>query len=364
MRLHTLIISAVALMMCACGQSGFTVTGNVAGGADTIAMVIESSNSGRWFILDSVKTTGSGDFKTRQPAPSYSTIYRLRWKDKSIYFPIDSLDQLHIQTSVAGFGTDFELSGSENAVQTMGIDRRAAQLGRLSQADYQEQAPVYKRELAGQLLSDPSGIVAYYAINKYIGDKPLFDPADDFDFKVIGAVANAFNTFRPDDPRTAYLVTTLKRGLVERRAIAGGSDTLYVDESKLINITLYDDNGVEQDLLQESQRGNVVLLNFTMYSGEFSPAYNRALSDIYTKYAGRGIEIFQVGFDDDSFLWQEAAANLPWITVYDPNGSGSNTIVTYNVTQVPLTYIIDRSGEIVERVTDTSQLEALVSKYI
>ena len=363
MRQYILVLAAVALMMGACGQSGFKVTGSVEGGSDTVEMVIESSNSGWWFIVDSVKTSGSGSFSVTEPAPAVPTIYRLRWKDKSIYFPIDSIEEINISTSVGAFGTVFELSGSDNALLTMAIDKRAAQLGMLPPAEYAAQAEAYKKELSRQILADPSGIVAYYAINKYIGGKPLFDPLVDFDFKVIGAVANAFNSFRPDDPRTAYLVRTLKQGLVDRRT-ATASDTVYVEESSLINIELQDNYGVTRSLAEETQHGNVVILNFTVLSADFSPAFNRALADVYTKYAKRGIEIFQVGLDDDSFAWQDAVGSLPWISVYDPMGSDSNLIYTYNVTQVPLVYIIDRSGEIVERVTDYTQLDAVVAKYL
>lgn len=356
-------IMALAAVLSACGPDGFVVSGTVEGGADTVKMVLEESGNGRWLIIDTVTTRGEGTFETSQPAPQWSNIYRLRWNGKCIYFPIDSIEHINVETSVEAFGSDFKLSGSEAALQTMAIDKRAAELGTLSAEDYVIQSDLYKRELANQILGDPSGIVAYYAINKYIGDRPLYDPVNDFDFKIIGAVANAFNTFRSNDPRTTYLVNELKRGLVERRRMEI-SDTIYIEESNLIEIKLYNNFGVEYSLAEVAQHGDVVILTFSIYAADFSPAFNRALADIYNKYSSRGVEIFSVGLDDDSYAWQQAVENLPWITVYDPLGTSSNNIATYNVFSVPMSYIINREGEIVERVTDYTQLEAVVKKYL
>ena len=364
MKKYILPLAVVGSLMCSCNDSGFKVTGNVEGGSDTTKMVLESSNSGRWFIVDSVKTTGNGDFKFEEPAPMYADIYRLRYGDKMIYFPIDSIDHIQIKTNIKSFDNGYELSGSDNAVKVMNIDKKAAELSKLPLNEYTDKVEAWKRDLANQILGDPSGIVAYYIINKYIGEEPLFDPVNDFDFKVIGAVANAYNSFKPNDPRTTYLVNVLRQGQVRRRQVMAKADTMFVSEAKIIDIKLQDKNGVMQDLQKVTQRGKVVLLNFTVYSADFSPVFNKVLADVYRKHNAAGLEIFQVGIDTDEFQWRQSANNLPWITVYDPSGLDSKNLVSYNVTQVPLTYIINRNGDIVERVSDFTQLESAVAKYM
>ena len=364
MKKYILPIAAMAAMMCACGESGFKVTGNIEGASDTTKLVLESSNSGRWFIIDSVKTTGNGNFSIEQPAPQFADVYRLRLGDKAIYFPIDSLDRIEITTSLAGFGTDYVLSGTDNAVKVMNIDKKAMELSALSAADYATKAEEWKRDLANQILSDPGSIVAYYIINKYIGDEPLFNPVNDFDFKIIGAVTNAFNSFHPNDPRTTYMVDRLRQGLAARRSATAPSDTMFIAEASLIDIKLQDKKGVMQDLQEVAKQGKVTLLNFTVYSAEWSPVCNKVLADVYRKYKAQGLEIFQVGIDTEEFQWRQSAVNLPWITVYDPLGVESRNLASYNVTQVPLTYIIDRKGEIVERVTDITDLDSKVAKYM
>ncbi len=354
----------MAALMCACGQSGFKVSGSVDGAADSTFMVLEESSNGRWFILDSVKTSGNGKFEISMPAPQFPDIYRLRLGDKSIYFPIDSLDNIEISTSLASFGSAYELSGSDNAAKVAEIDKKALALSSLPTAEFDRKAAEWKQELAKQILSDPSSIVAYYIINKYIGDEPLFNPVNDFDFKIIGAVTNAFNSFRPNDPRTPYMVDMVRQGLAARHRASAKADTMFVAETKLINIELQDVNGKMQSLQEVAKHGKLLLLNFTIYSAEFSPACNKVLADAYRKYKAQGLEIFQVAIDTEEFQWRQSAVNLPWITVYDPMGPESRNFSAYNVTQLPLTYVIDRSGEIVERVTDITELDRIVARHI
>jgi peroxiredoxin len=202
--------------------------------------------------------------------------------------------------------------------------------------------------------------VSYYVINKYVGNKPVFDPANDSDLKVIGAVANAYYTFRPTDPRTQYLVDLLLEGQRRRQP----AKEVVVEEIPIIEIDLQDDKGKQQKLTEVAKQGKVVILNFTMYAADFSPQYNAVLADIYGKYSAKGLEVFQVSIDPEEFVWRQAAANLPWITVLDPASIQSRVLQSYNVFSVPTTFILNREGDIVERVVDVTELEKAVAKYI
>ena len=85
---------------------------------------------------------------------------------------------------------------------------------------------------------------------------------------------------------------------------------------------------------------------------------------MYSKYKGRGFEIFQVCLDDNEAQWMQSVASLPWIVMRDPDGEYSRNAGAYNVTSIPTVFIIDRKGEIVERVANIEQLDASISKYI
>lgn len=361
MKKHIFLFVAVLAMLASCSENKFKVDGTVEGAGDSTQLVLEVSSNGYWLVVDSVEVGANGKFSVAADAPEFPNIYRLRLGDKAICFPVDSLDHLTIDAKLASFATDYSVSGTEHAVQVMKIDKDAMQMagGKASP----EQFKAWKRKIAEQIVADPSGIVAYYAINKYVDDKPLFDPLDDSDLRIIGAVANAFYTFKPNDPRTDYLVRVLTEGQQRRRANSAPTDTVVADVTSLIDIKLQDYNGTTHSLEEISKKNHLVLLNFTIYQAEYSPVFNKLLNDIYTKFKSKGMAIYQISLDTDNVLWSQAAKNLPWITVYDHNGQNSRYVGIYQVMGVPTTFIIV-NGDIVERVEDGSQLEAAVARHI
>ena len=357
-----MFLTVLVALMCSCNSNKFKVSGVVEGAGDTTTLFLETSVNGNWLFVDSVMTQ-DGKFTFSKEAPEYPNIYRLEYRDKSIYFPIDSVDNIEIKTSIQKFDEDYTLSGSDNAVKIMNIDKKSAafaKAGDTSSEDFLK----WKDQLSRDLVKDPSGIVAFYLINKYIGNTPLFNPLDKKDFKIIGAVTNACANFRPNDPRTGYMVDNFKMGLSQRRNEEAPRDTLVATEASIIDIQLQDKKGDMRSLQEVSSHGNVVLLNFTMQSQSFSPSLNRLLNEMYTKYKAKGLEIFQVSLDNNEAQWMQSVASLPWIVMRDPNGENSTFAGAYNVTSIPAVFIIGRNGEIVERVANIEQLESSITKYI
>ena len=358
MKNYLLIIAAV-LCLTGCDSNKFHIDGTLEGASGT-TLVLEQSSNGEWVILDSIEVGKDGKFSIRAEAPMVPSIYQLRMGDQAICFPIDSLDHLTIVAKMPNFGKDYTISGSEHAEKVMKLDKEAMQFAGGKGTEAERQA--WKDQLARQIASDPASIVAYYTINKYIDGQPLFDPMNDNDLRFIGAVANAFNSFRPDDPRTEYLRNVLLDGQRRRRAMNAANDTVYAEVASLIDIKLQDYTGKTYSLTQTAADHRVVVLNFTAYGAEFSPQLNKLLNDTYQTYRNRGLAIYQISLDNDNVLWREAAKNLPWITVYDPMGVNSANIGNYNVYGIPTSFII-RGGEIVERIEDPTRLKASIGKY-
>jgi len=358
-KIFLMMVAIVALT--ACNGNKFQVDGVVEGASDSTTLVLEESSNGEWFIIDSIQVGKDGKFSVSAPAPEVPNIYQLRLGGQSICFPIDSLDHLTINSKLPNFATDYTITGSEHAEQVMKIDKEAMQFANGKGTAAQLQA--WKDKLSRQIVADPSGIVAYYTINKYISGKPLFDPLNDNDLRIIGAVANAFNSFRPDDPRTNYMVQVLLDGQRRRRSTAAPTDTVFADVASIIDIKLQDYDGKEYSLSKVAAENRIVLLDFTAYTTEISPQLNKLLNDIYQKYHSQGLAIYQVGLDQDNVAWRQAAQNLPWITVFDPRSIRSENVGVYNVTGIPTTFII-RNGEIIERIEDATRLKAAVAKYM
>lgn len=363
MKKYTLMMLAlIVVALCGCkGGNKFKVSGTIDGATDSTKILMEASSNGSWYLVDSAKTDACGNYDFAEEAPEVPGIYRLRLADKSIYFPIDSVDNLTINSKLKTFDTDFTVSGSEHAEQVMNIDKQAIKMagGKASA----EQIKAWKHQLAVQILKDPSGIVAYYVINKYVNDQPLFDPLNDDDMKIIGAVANAFNSFKPNDPRTAYLVQMTLEAQKRRQAARGQGTTVEAQQINLIDINLQDCNGKAHSLQQLASASKVVVLNFTMYDQQFSPALNKLLNDLYTQYKASGLAIYQVGLDQNMSEWTSVAQKLPWTAVFDPNGDQSQNAAAYNVQTIPTSFVI-AGGSIVERVENPLQLKAAVSKHL
>lgn len=202
---------------------------------------------------------------------------------------------------------NYSLTGSpqaENLVRVDSMIMANAAGGAASIAANKE----LKRELGKMLLADPAGIVTYYIINKRIDGKAIFNPADKDDIRLIGAVANAFNEKRPSDPRTGFL----KRLFVSNRPKnpTATGETRMANEVRAFDIKLYDNTGKQHSLLDLTSKGKVVVLNFTAYTADESPAFNVALNKVYEKYHQQGLEIFQVAFDRDEYAWKQVAKNL------------------------------------------------------
>lgn len=358
-----MFLAVLLALMCSCNSNKFKVSGTVQDAGDTTTLFLETSINGSWFLIDSVRTSGD-KFSFSEDAAEYPNIYRLSYRNNSIYFPIDSVEHIQINTSIKKFADGYTITGSDNAVKMMKINKQIAEFA--SKGDTSSDAfNKWKENLSRDIVKDPAGIVSFYLINKFIGDKPLFDPLDKRDFKIIGAVTNAFANFRPNDPRTSYMVDNFKQALSQRRSETNvARDTIKATQASLIDIKLMDKNGKMQSLQEVASHGNLVVLNFTMHNQSFSPSFNKMLNDIYSKYKSRGLEIFQVSLDDNEAQWMQSVAKLPWIVMRDPDGESSKSASAYNITNLPTAFIVGRNGEIVERVANIEQLEASINKHI
>lgn len=364
--------AALLAAFASCSSSkGWIIQGEIAGAPDDTKVALEGFNNGRWYLIDSLAVSKNGKFDYRSDEPlHYADIMRLSLGERgSIYFPVDSIDRIKVATSYDAFGTAYTVSGNPMAAEVMRVDSivRAysdanAKLGAGATASSQDLA----RELARVITSDTTGLVAYYALGKSVGGKAVFDPAENFGNRVYGAAAQVYDTYRPDDPRghalrQAYFVGRQLLGKLP--APEAGETVVEVEASGLIDISRYDSKGNLHSLAELAKDGKVILLSFTGYSLPSSPAYNSILNDLYELYHNKGLEVYQIAFDDDEVAWKQAAVNLPWITVWNSPTDGNAVLYSYNVGAVPMTYIIDRKGDISARVADPSELPSKVAKY-
>ena len=369
MKLKSIIIASLTASLAAAvscsGPKGWSVEGSIAGAAGQ-KVALQAFNNNNWYTIDSILISGSDKFEYMAAAPApYPEVLRLSLNGSSIYFPVDSVSRITVSADAASFSHDYSLSGSEAALRFAEIDSMITSTVSAKGEKAAATDSLLKRNLSQIILTSGQPIAAYYIINKRIGGQPLFDPADKRDRAIIGAVAQAFDTAMPDDPRTITLRNLFLSAKIAANPERIEQNTIEVPESGLASdIKAYDNKGVEHSLYDVAAKGNIVLLSFTNYELESSPAYNVILADLYKKYRDRGFEIFQLAFDPDEAEWKQSAVNLPWITVWNAPEDGSAALINYNVSVLPLTYIIGRDGVLRTRITDPTTLYAEIAKAI
>jgi len=379
-RLLTVLGLCIFFLSACNNSSDFTVKGVVAG-ADGQLMYLENVGISNVVTLDSIKLAPGGKFKFTEKRPEYPDFYRLRLNNQLINFAVDSTETISFVADAGTFATSYSVEGSENskaikAITLAQLDANQA-ISRLRK-EYEDKmisdttyrmkvlaaADAYKEVARKYIYSAPMSTAAYFALFQQIDGLLFFDLYDRKDVKAYGAVATSYNHTYPESPRSKHLYNlTLQSMKVLRAQRPVDYSNVETKEISFLDIELPDVRG-EVVKLSTVAPGKVVLINFTAYQTEWSPALNMALGELYTKYHDQELEIYQVSLDSDFHFWRNGASNLPWVTVHDPQSVYSQVAGLYNVKQLPALFILDRKGNLVKRVEDVKKLEADVKAVL
>lgn len=368
------VLGLFLLLFAACNKSSdFTVKGIVSG-ADGQTMYLENVGISEIKTLDSVKLSAGGKFEFTKERPAFPDFYRLRLNNQWINFSIDSVETISFVADAGTFATSYSVEGSENAKAIKNITlaqldanqainrlRKEYEDKMISDTTYQakvlEAANAYKEVARKYIYSAPMSAAAYFALFQQIDGLLFFDLYDAADSKAYGAVATSFDHYYPGSPRAKHLYNLALQSLkVIRSQRPVDYSKLEADEVSFLEIDLPNVQG-ENVKLSSVLKDKVVLLNFTAYQTEWSPALNLTLGDLYVKYRDKDFDIYQVSLDADSHFWRNGASNLPWTCVRDPQSVYSQVAGLYNVKQLPAIFILDRKGNLVKRVEDVRKLE-------
>lgn len=382
------LMLTLALVLSSCGgKSAKTVLieGNVMQ-ADGEKMILYHLTGGNAVVVDSVRLTQDGTFKFQPEVetggPDYFCL--MMADGQSIPLVADTLQSpIHVVAQKSTFNSDYKVDDSLNqrlqqAVALGNKFRRDLLVRQLppSQliADYKE------RVLTDYIFADPSDPVCYYLLFETVGGSQVFSLTDSKDLRAYGAVANLWNNVYPNSPRTERLVNLTKQGMLMRqqaKAQAALQDSLFKEvpivESNFPELSLPDKSDKLVSLTNLVKQNRVVIVDFTAYYLDFSPAHNIALHEVYDKLKGQGVTVYQVCMDIDENFWKVSASNMPWVVVHDRDVIyNSETMVpqycpsaaTYNVGTLPGIIVIGKGGTTLERVDDISKLEAVVRKAI
>jgi len=362
----------------------FTVEGKI-NGADTTMLYLEKRSLTETTIIDSIKLDKEGNFKFKENSLDYPEFYLLRLNGQMINLAVDSTETITVNAPKATFARDYTIEGSPASSKIKDVVLLQNKLSttftslndkfgkkEISEEEYvksfQEAIAEYKTKARELIFSDYNSLAAYFALFQKVDNYLIFDPYDKKDIVVFQALATVWDQYKSKSPRADHLKNFTLSALSEIRKLASQEETIKriensgeIENNKYYEISLPDIHN--KNISTSSLKGKVVILDFTAYETEFSPAHNIMLNNIYSKQKGN-IEIYQVSFDSDIHAWQNGAVNLPWICVRDQQSLNSPLVPKFNIQGLPTTFILNKNGDIVKRVSPTDDLAKEIQKLL
>ena len=376
-----LMIAVAALAIASCSEKKFHVEGSISNAKDSL-LLLENVGIEEINVVDSVRPDADGTFSFSGDAQEAPEFYRLRIAGQIINVSIDSTETVTVKAQYPQMATDYEISGSDNCLKIKELALKQIDLRQRAIAVNENESLTveatndsilgmirqYKDEVKKDYIyAAPDKAYAYFALFQTLGDMLLFNPRTDReDIKAFAAVATSWDSNYPNSARGANLHNIAIEGMKNVR-INDAARNQNIDASKIssagvIDIALRDNKGKMRRLTD--LKGQVVLLDFHVFAANESPARILLLRELYNKYHGQGLEIYQVSIDPDEHFWKQQTAALPWINVRDGEGLQSQTLAIYNVQGIPDYFLIDRGNNIVGRAQNIKDLEEAIKNLL
>ena len=352
----------------------FKIEGVVAGAAGQM-LYLENTGLSTTILLDSIKLKPDCKFTFKQPRPDFPEFYRLRLNNQLIHFSIDSTETVTFTADASTFANSYTVEGSENSKSFKEISlaqldanqeirklRDSYGMNLIPDTTYQESVinvvKSYKAVANKYIFGAPASTTAYFALFQQIDGMLFYDLYDSADSKAFGAVATSYKTFYPESQRARQLENLALQSIkITRSERLKSLNVSNANEVNYIDIELPDVND-KIIKLSDIATDKTVLVAFTAFQTEWSISLNTTLQALFQKFNDKGFEIYQVSLDSDVHFWKNAAYNLPWITVHDPQSTYSSIAAIYNIRQLPALFLIDKKGNLVKRFDSADTLES------
>lgn len=377
------LLLAFMLFLFSCNSKGktFRIKGEITS-ADGRVLYLEHRGLGGLEILDSIKLKRKGRFSFKEKSPDNPEFYQLRLGEQVVVFAVDSIDKLMLSADGLSFykshkfapalpneqikevmHMQFEANREISNLMSLHENKKISDTFFMDQVD--SVLSIYKTKASNVILANPASASAYFAVFQKIGDYLIFDPYDKKDYPMFATVATSWNEFYPETDRTKHLYNfTMNAMRARKQSEKQGTlfDNVTVVESHLPDISLANVKG--ETIKVSSFKGNIVLLDFTAYKTEYSLKHNEIINRVFDKFKSKGLVVYQISFDSDVHFWKNVAADLPWISVYEPQSIYSSLLKSYNIHELPTAYIVDKEGDLIQRIEDFDKFEQYIGELL
>ena len=382
---YTAVLGVAVLSLGSCSEKKFNINGTITQAKDSVLYLENMSLNGPKAV-DSVKLDENGNFEFKQKAPDAPEFYRLRIANQMVNLAVDSTESITVKAAYPTMSANYEVSGSEEcakirdlAYMQLALQRQVTAIANSPTLGVQavedsvtKVLEVYKNKVKlNYIFKEPMKAYAYYALFQTIvlgnANILIFNPrSSKDDVKVFAAVATSWDTYFPKAERGLNLHNIAIEGMKNVRILENNArQTISADKVQVagvIDIALTDNHGRLRKLTD--LKGKVVLLDFQAFAAEGSLKRIMMMREIYNKYHDRGFEIYQVSFDPEEHFWKTKTAALPWVSVWDENGTRSAVLAQYNVQTLPTFFLIDRNNTLQKRDAQIKDLDAEIQALL
>ena len=348
----TLFLFFISVVLFTACTPKANIKGSIADAKDK-TIYLEHTGLTTTTLLDSVKLDENGKFNFKLESSQYPDFYRIRLGNQFVVFAMDSTT------------TNIEINASANALNNATIKGSDTSLDiqRLRNSNFELQRAAYNNDidkvsqmlvshkhLAQEIiLANPRSAAAYYAINQTIKGVYYMTPYNKEDLPFWNAVATAWDIHYTEYERAKELKQTVLLAIGQQKMTQISAKNIIenLKEEGFIDIVL--PNRIGETTKLSSLIGNVILIDFSAYAMEQASTHTLFLRELYNTYHDLGLEIYQISFDADKLLWLEQTRNIPWVCVRDDASIQSKYLVTYNISELPTFFLMDKEGNILGR---------------
>ena len=369
----------LAAFIFACHKpDGFVISGKITN-AEGKYLYMDELKVASSIPIDSVKIKKDGSFKFEGKI-NFPNFFLLRLSEKNfVTLLVDSTEKISVYGDAANFSRDYIVEGSPGSLLVQELNNhltktklkldsigsriivfRTRENNKLQKAKWEQELADIKRNQieysTAFVQKHPFSMASVLALYQKFDDSN-YVVQDLYSLKV---AASALNTVFPQSEHVKALYANTKR-LMDEEKNNKLKDFISQTGTNSPEIILPNHNG--RDLALSSLSGKIVLIQFWSANDRVSRIQNQALTELYSKYKTKGLEIYQVSVDTERSVWLNAIEQdgLSWINVGDMKGSQA-ALQAYNVQQIPYNYMLDRDGSIVAQDLKGPDLDRVVAK--
>lgn len=376
--LRTVCYGLLAAVLASC--SGKASIKCVLADAPDSDVTVKLLNVNEYEVLDTVKTDASGSFtykvslQKKQPEFIY-----LFYKDTKIAsLLLERGDRVTVNADTLGV---YNVSGSEESEKLMQVEKDfadfSANLMSLSSmlesaAPGSPKADTLRRALANEYVRYYRGRLKYIMSNPYsMTAVPVLFQMVSPNLPVFGQQTDAIHFENISDsletlyPDSRYVRALRKEADRRFRLMELSAKLKSAEQVNYLDIEMPDVNGVKRKL--SDMDAKVVLLHFWSPDQPVQKMFNNdVLKPVYRQYAAKGFQIYQVAVTTDKAGWARVVKEqgLDWVNVCDGLGSASPAVASYNLTSLPVSFILSDGEMLPDKVTDAASLRRVLGRLL